>query len=102
HSSGGQKGGPFVRYSDDQGAGNDTNHLDGIGVIHLGPYAYLGNFTWAEVPPLYLGGGFPDLRGAKISVYLRGVNWVPNGTELGTWIQGYRDPSVVEVLPEDS
>jgi len=102
HASGGPDDGPFVRYSDDQGAGNDTNHLDGIGLIHLGPYAYLGNYYWAEVPPLYLGGGFPDLRGATLSMYLRGVEWDARETELGSWIQGYRDPSVVEVLPLDS
>lgn len=102
HPSGGPDGGPFVRYTDDGGYGNDTNHFDGIGLIHLGPYAYLGNYYWAEVPPLYLGGGFPDLRGARISLWLRGVDWDPRGTDLGTWIQSYRDPSVVEVLPYDS
>lgn len=100
--SGGPDDGPFVRRVQEDGAGNDVNHLDGIGLIHLGPYMYLGNFYWAEVPPLYLGGGSPDLRGAKVSAYLRGIDWSPHGTELGTWIQGYRDPRNVEVLPEDS
>lgn len=90
--TGGPDGGPFVRYTDDQGAGDDANHLDGIGIIHLGPYFYPGNYVWAEVPPFYLGGGFPDLRGARISMYLRGVNWRPNGTEIGSWIQAYRGP----------
>jgi hypothetical protein len=99
---GGPDGGPFLRYTDDQTAGDDTNHLDGIGMIHLGPYAYLGNYTWAYPSlPLYLGGGFPDFRGATISVALRGVDWEPHGTEIGTWIQAYRDPSVVDELPED-
>ena len=102
HERGGPDGGPFLRYTDDQGAGNDTNHLDGIGMIHLGPYAYLGNYTWAyPMLPLYLGGGFPDFRGATISVALRGVDWEPHGTEIGTLIQAYRDPSVVDELPED-
>lgn len=102
HASGGPADGPFVRYTDEQTAGNDVNHLDGIGLIHLGPYAYIGNYYWAEVPPLYLGGGFPDLRGARVSASLRGVDWDGRGSELGTWIQGYRDPTVVEVVPEDS
>lgn len=101
HPTGGPAGGSFVRYTDDQGAGNDTNHYDGIGAIHLGPYAYLGNYTWAEVPPLYLGGGFPDLRGATFQAWLRGVGWEARGTELGTWVQGYRDSSVVDLVPED-
>ncbi len=101
-ATGGPDGGPFLRYTDDQGAGNDTNHLDGIGLIHLGPYAYLGNYTWAyPTLPLYLGGGFPDMRGATVSVYLRGVGWEPHGTELGTWIQAYRDPTVVDEVPYD-
>jgi hypothetical protein len=102
HPEGGPEGSAFVRYTDDGQPGNDTNHYEGIGLIHLGPYAYLGNYVWAEVPPLYLGGGFPDLRGAHLSLWLRGVGWDPRGTELGTWIQSYRDPSVVEVLPYDS
>lgn len=102
HDSGGPDGGPFVRYRDDQEKGNDVNHVDGIGLIHLGPYVYPGNYYWAGSPPLYMGGGFPDLRGAKVTVDLRGVDWEANGTQLGTWIQGYRDRSVVEVLPLDS
>ncbi|MGE0607079.1 MAG: hypothetical protein AB7O62_08295 [Pirellulales bacterium] len=102
HASGGPDDGPFLRYTDDQAAGNDVNHVDGVGLIHLGPYIYPGNYYWADVPPLYLGGGSPDLRGAKVAVHLRGVDWQPNGTEIGSWIQGYRDHSVVEVLPQDS
>ena len=93
HERGGPDGGPFLRYTDDQGAGNDTNHLDGIGMIHLGPYAYLGNYTWAyPMLPLYLGGGFPDFRGATISVALRGVDWEPHGTEIGTLDPGVPRP----------
>jgi hypothetical protein len=99
---GGPDGGPFVRSTDEGSYGNDANHYDGIGLIHLGPYVYIGNYYWAGVAPLYLGGGFPDLRGARVSVWLRGVGWDGKGTELGSWIQAYRDPTVVEVLPEDS
>ena len=101
-ASGGPDGGPFVRYTDDGTAGNDTNHLDGIGIIHLGLYGYTGHFDDGGVPALYMGGGFPDLRGARFTMDLRGVDWVANGTTLGTWIQGYRDISVTEVVPEDS
>ncbi|MCK6504194.1 hypothetical protein L6R53_12470 [Myxococcota bacterium] len=101
-SEGGPDGGPFVRYTDDGTRGNDTNHLDGIGIIHLGLYGYIGTYDDGPDDPLYLGGGFPDLRGARFSMDLRGVDWEPHGTEIGTWIQAYRDPSVVEVVPEDS
>jgi hypothetical protein len=100
HPTGGPTGGAFVRYTDDGGAGNDTNHYDGIGAIHLGPYAYIGNYTSAEVPPLYLGGGFPDLRGARFEAQLRGVGWDARGTELGTWVQGSRDTYAVDLVPE--
>lgn len=102
HPSGGPDGGPFVRYTDDGTAGNDTNHLDGIGIIHLGLYGYSGHYDDGGVPALYMGGGFPDLRGARFTMDLRGVDWVANGTTLGTWIQGYRDVRVTEVVPEDS
>jgi len=100
--TGGPTGGAFVRYTDDGGWGNDTNHYDGIGAIHLGPYAYLGNYDGGpQAPPLYLGGGFPDLRGARFEAQLRGVGWNARGTELGTWIQGSRDTYAVDLVPED-
>ena len=100
--SGGPDGSGFVRYTDNATVGDDTNHYEGIGIIHLGLYSYIGHYDPGTAPPLYLGGGFPDLRGARLSLYLRGNGWEPHGTELGSWIQGYRDVSVVTLVPEDS
>lgn len=102
-AEGGADGGPFLRYTDDGPYGDDTNHYDGIGAIHLGLYGYLGHFDVGlpESPPLFLGGGFPDLRGARVSMWLRGVGWEGRGTRLGSWVQGFRDTSVVDLLPED-
>lgn len=102
-AEGGADGGPFVRYTDDGSYGDDTNHYDGIGAIHLGLYGYVGHFDVGlpESPPLFWGGGFPDLRGARFSMWLRGVDWEPHGTELGSWIQGARDTSVVDLPPEE-
>jgi hypothetical protein len=101
YAEGGPQGGPFARYTDDQGAGDDTNHYDGIGAIHLGPYAYLGNYEHAGVPSLLLGGGLPDLRGATFRAQLRGVSWRPRGTELVTWIQASREPRFVDLPPDE-
>jgi hypothetical protein len=101
-ANGGPDGSGFVRYTDDGTSGNDTNHYDGIGIIHLGLYGYIGHFDAGTAPPLHLGGGFPDLRGARLSMQLRGNDWRARGSELGSWIQAYRDISVVGLVPEDS
>ncbi|MGC4079592.1 MAG: hypothetical protein QM702_21625 [Rubrivivax sp.] len=76
-------GGGFVRYAEP--TGDDYNHADGIGIIHLAPYFYPGEFV-AETGAA-LGGGDADLRDARIRASLRGNGWQPNGTELVWWSQ---------------
>ena len=79
------EGGPspgFLRLTE-QPLINDFNH-DASGVLHLmtgietGPLNELG---------LHLGGGDGDLRDAHVSLYLRGNEWQPNGSEFGFWLQ---------------
>ncbi len=91
----------FLRYTDQGAAENDVNHLDGVGLIHLPMYGYPGNVQSGvnEQPSLYLGGGHPDLRGAKMAMAVRGVDWVPKGTTLGTWAQMDLDPSMADQVP---
>lgn len=95
--TGGPSGGPYVRYTDDGTDGNDTNHIDGIGIIHLGLYFYSGHYIPPDTARFYLGGGFPDMRGARFSMWMRGDAWTPNGATIGTWVQGFREPQYVDL-----
>jgi hypothetical protein len=95
HAAGGQSKG-FVRFS--QPSGIDYNHGDGIGIVQLAQYLFTG-FTdpdpGADVPQsVFLGGGDPDLRDARISVAVRGNNWRANGSELVFWAQSQSNPEV--------
>lgn len=83
--SGGDSRG-FVRFAEP--SNHDHNHDDGIGTVHLTKYLYPGTHP----PSLYLGGGEPDLRDAKISVSVRGMDWKPNGSELIWWTQSQMNP----------
>lgn len=96
-ATGGPSGGPFVRYTDDGTLGNDTNHMDGIGIIHLGLYFYTGHLNPPDTARFYLGGGFPDFRGAQFSMWLRGQSWDPKGATIGTWVQAFREPEYVDL-----
>lgn len=79
--------GGFVRYTSP--THDDNNHDDGIGTLHLAHYMYTGsmrtrgsqNLSW------FLSAGRPDLRGAKISLDMRGHNWISHGAELLWWTQ---------------
>src|SRR5262249_24076310 len=85
HSKGGASGG-FVRF--EEPSRDDPNHVDGVGTVHLAKYIYPG--PWAKVanlPNLSLAVGDPDFRDAKVSIHVRGNNWVPNGSELLWWSQ---------------
>src|SRR5438445_6388723 len=64
---------------------DDHNHDNGIGTVHLTKYLYPGPLT--GTPSVYLGGGDPDFRDAKIAVWVRGNDWKPNGSELLWWTQ---------------
>lgn len=96
-----EAGRAFLRYTDRGAEENDVNHLDGVGLIHLPMYAYPGNVSSGvpEQPSLYLGGGHPDFRGARFSLDVRGVDWVPKGTTLGTWVQMDLDPGRADQVP---
>ncbi len=82
-STGGVDGG-FVRYREP--TGDDYNHIDGIGPIHLVQYFYPGTFD-LDAPTSALGGSDPDMRDARVRVAVRGNNWKPVGTDLLFWAQ---------------
>jgi hypothetical protein len=89
---GGASGG-FVRFTEP--SGHDHNHDNGIGTVHLAKYLYTGAWgTLAKLPSAQLAAGDPDLRDARVSVWVRGKDWVPNGTELIWWTQSQSNPEV--------
>lgn len=83
HPVGGSSGG-FLRFSEP--SGNDPNHVDGIGTLHLCKYIYPGLLPGAHGTTM-LAAGDPDLRNARVSLKVRGHNWVGNGSELVWWTQ---------------
>ena len=83
--SGGAEGG-FVRFSEP--SRHDRNHDDGIGTLHLTKYLWTGSLGAGEdTARAWLGGGDPDLRGARVSLWVRGNDWQPNGSEVLWWTQ---------------
>lgn len=79
------EGGPspgFLRITE-QPLVNDFNH-DASGVLHL--MTGIDTGPWNEFGA-HLGGGDGDLRDARVSLYLRGNDWQPNGSEFGFWLQ---------------
>lgn len=94
HPQGGARGG-FVRFSEP--SNHDHNHDDAIGTVHLSKYVYPG--VWgkiAKLPSLFLAAGDPDFRDAKISIHVRGNNWVANGAELQWWSQSQSNIEVFD------
>lgn len=74
---------------------DDPNHVGGIGTVHLVKYVYPG--PWgkvAKLPSLYLAAGDPDLRDAKVALFVRGNDWAPNGSELVWWTQSQSNMEV--------
>lgn len=69
--AGGASGG-YCRFVEPNGT--DYNHTDGVGLIHLVQYFYPGVFD-LDFPTAALGGGRPDLRDARVNVWVRGTNW---------------------------
>ena len=63
---------------------SDFNH-DASGVLHLMTGLHTGPINKDEA--VDLGGGDGDLRNARVSLYLRGHDWQPNGSEFGFWLQ---------------
>lgn len=84
HAEGGASRG-FVRFSEP--SGNDPNHVDGIGTLHLSKYFYPGTHPSDSGLPAFWGGGDPDLRDARVKIQVRGNQWVPNGSECVWWTQ---------------
>ena len=78
---GGVKNG-YVSFSEP--SRNDPNHDDGIGTLHLTKYLMSGQ----------VGGGDPDLRGARVSIAVRGHDWQANGSELLWWTQSQSNVEV--------
>jgi len=72
--------------------GCDVNHVDGIGTLHLCTYAYVATLGRKKTPNgpgvmLNMGGGYPDFRDAKITVDVRGRDYVGAGSEVVFWSQ---------------
>jgi hypothetical protein len=91
-TDGGAQGG-FVRYREP--GRHDPNHDDGIGTVHLSKYLYTGVWgDYAGKPGPYLAAGNADLRDARVSIHVRGTDWVANGTELAWWSQSQSNMEV--------
>ena len=80
HPIGGHSNG-FLRVSEPTTL-NDYNHRM-AGVLHLAKFFYSGPVYKSA----YLGGGDPDFRDARVSLWVRGNDWRPNGSELIWWTQ---------------
>lgn len=83
-ASGGVDGG-HVRYSEP--TGDDYNHVDGVGTIHLVQYMNSGTFASETQASAALGGGWPDMRDARVQISVRGNGWKTSGSELVWWSQ---------------
>lgn len=81
--------GGFVRFSEP--SGDDPNHVDGIGTLHLSSYFYPATHPSASGFQVFWGGGDPDLRDARVKIRVRGNHWVPNGSECVWWAQSDSD-----------
>jgi hypothetical protein len=88
HAEGGISGG-FMRFNEP--SGDDPNHVDGIGTLHLTSYFYPATHPSAAGFQGWWGGGDPDLRDAKVTLSVRGNEFVPNGTEFVWWTQSDND-----------
>lgn len=88
HAEGGDSRG-FVRFSEP--SGNDPNHVDGIGTLHLSQYFYPATHPGNDGLQAFWGGGQPDLRDARVRIHVRGNHWVPNGSECVWWTQSDND-----------
>ena len=87
--SGGYSNG-FLRVSEPT-VNNDFNHTM-ADVLHLMTFFYGGPVGTRSA---YLAGGDPDLRDARVRLWVRGNNWEPNGSDLIWWTQSQ---SNIEVL----
>src|SRR5262249_54193128 len=76
--------GGFVSFSEPTGV--DSNHEDGIGYNELNAWLEMGTYFDPSAPnggsSAAWGGGQADLRGARVTTYVRGRSWVGAGSEL--------------------
>lgn len=89
HQTDGKPSGGFMRYSEP--SGDDPNHVDGIGTLHLTSYFYPGTHPSGAGLEGWWGGGDPDLRDARVTISVRGNDFVSNGAELVWWTQSDND-----------
>jgi len=82
--SGGISGG-FVRY--ETPGDIDNNHADGIGANQLVQYMYPGDWRGADLEDAAWSAGDPDLRGARVSGWVRGNAWQRRSSEMVFWLQ---------------
>ena len=85
HPSGGISAG-YIEWKE-PAARNDFNHVM-ADILHLTSFLRTGLLgQWQEEGNTVLGGGDPDLRGARVSIAVRGHEWEPRGSELIWWLQ---------------
>ncbi len=85
HPEGGASGG-YIEWRQ-PAANNDFNHL-AADVLHLVKFLRTGLLAqWQQEGNTVLGGSDPDLRDARVSIWVRGDGWEPRGSELTWWLQ---------------
>ena len=92
HSEGGMSGG-YIEWRE-PAENNDFNH-PGADILHLVKFLRTGLVDqWQDEGNSALGGADPDLRGARVSIWVRGLDWEPRGSELTWWLQSQSNPEV--------
>lgn len=82
---GGVSGG-FVRYVSP--SRDDHNHEEGVNTNHLVEFMYPGGVSQPTArPSAFFSAGDPDLRDARVQIWVRGNQWDPKGSELTWWSQ---------------
>ena len=87
----------FIRYTSP--SGDDFNHLEAVGTVHLVKYMFPGGHSPKDLPSAFLAAGDPDFRDARIQISVRGNQWAPNGSELIWWSQSQ---SNIDINPDES
>ena len=90
-ASGGVSNG-YIRFHEP--SNHDRNHDDGIGTLHLTKFLMSGEVAGGDSVRAHLGGGDPDLRGARVSIGVRGNDFQPNGSEVMWWTQSQSNVEV--------
>ncbi len=92
HPEGGASGG-YIEWRQ-PAANNDFNHM-AADVLHLVKFLRTGLLPqWRQEGNATLGGSDPDLRDARVSIWVRGDGWKPRGSELTWWLQSQSNPGM--------